>query len=172
MVTAEMIKEHHEKCELSKKTMLEAGQARGPWDDEPNRIEWEYKGLQCLMSRNPFMLHWCGYVGVPKSHPFFGRSVDDVNLDAHGGVNYAGACSGQICHIPKPGEDDEVFWFGFDCAHAGDIWPFEPLRLLEDPPVNLFRENRGGFWQGRYGDVAYVKAEVEALADQLAEVVT
>ena len=28
-----------------------------------------------------------------------------------------------ICHVPLPGESDDVWWFGFDCAHSGDLVP-------------------------------------------------
>ena len=40
---------------------------RGPWDDEPDRVEWrvpELPQLACLVVRGP-LGSWCGYVGVP-----------------------------------------------------------------------------------------------------------
>lgn len=108
----------------------------GPWKDEPDRIEWRRPGsaLPRLMLRGP-MGSWCGYVGVPEGHPLHGRkawgtgatdeqhhaAVDD--LEVHGGITYAEACAGNICHVPAPGEPDHVWWFGFDCAHAGDVSP-------------------------------------------------
>ena len=44
----------------------------GPWDDEPDRVEWrdEATGLPCLLRRgSPFIGVWCGYVALPPDHP-------------------------------------------------------------------------------------------------------
>lgn len=137
----------------------------GPWVDEPDRVEWRYKGLPCLITRAP-LGNLCGYVGVPPSHPWHGKDSDDVEADAHGGVTYANACQGHVCHIAQPGEPDDVYWVGFDCAHHLDAVP----RLFKVSP---------GFYEGMpdhdylprpvYRDVAYVRAEVEALAEQALE---
>lgn len=46
----------------------------GPWCEEPaDKITWvdNKTGLDCLMVRGP-MGSWCGYVGVPASHPLHG----------------------------------------------------------------------------------------------------
>lgn len=52
----------------------------------------------------------------------------DAILPGHGGITFAGGCghgeeSTGICHVPGAGERDNVHWFGFDCAHAGDLLP-------------------------------------------------
>src|SRR5688572_11433893 len=96
----------------------------GPWQTEPDRVEFEHAGLPCLMSRHPTLGHWCGYVAVPPGHPMHGKEYDSVEVDVHGGLTYGSACRGHICHVPKPGEPDDVFWFGFDCGHAGDYGPY------------------------------------------------
>lgn len=57
-----------------------------------------------------------------------------------------------ICHLPEPGEPDDVWWFGFDCAHFGDCSPAYD---------NLLRD-------GEYRTLEYVEHEVGALARQLA----
>lgn len=46
---------------------------RGLWDHEPDKVQWvdEETGYDCLMVRNNFGA-WCGYVGVPAEHPWFG----------------------------------------------------------------------------------------------------
>jgi hypothetical protein len=133
----------------------------GPWTAEPDRIEWRCLGLPCLMVRSVVTGAWCGYVGVPPGHPYHGKGYAEVDLSAHGGVTYADRCGGAVCHVPQAGESDDVFWFGFDCAHAWD-----------DSPMM----HRGGMsrvvsasarWA--YRDVRYVKNEVERLAEQLAE---
>ena len=79
-------------------------------------------------------------------------------VDVHGGLTYSNSCNGAICHVPKPGEPDPVWWFGFDCAHSGDIIPGMDALLNRVSPR---------LWDGAYKTVAYVKAEVERLASQL-----
>lgn len=72
----------------------------------------------------------------------------------HGGLTYASECRGHICHVPEPGKPEDVWWFGFDCAHSGDLTPC----LGFDFPGST------------YHDVAYVQAECRSLAKQLLEV--
>lgn len=129
----------------------------GPWDDEPDKVQWldHETRLPCLIIRNP-MGGLCGYVGVGTGHPWFGVHYDSVSPhpDVHGGLTYSDSCSGpgeepRICHIVEPGEDDNVWWLGFDCIHAGDA----------APGLTLFRDDK-------YRDLAYVKQEVESLARQ------
>lgn len=45
----------------------------GPWDDEPDRLEWrdEATGLPSLVVRNVTTGSLCGYVGVHTGHPLF-----------------------------------------------------------------------------------------------------
>jgi hypothetical protein len=63
-----------------------------------------------------------------------------------------------ICHTPSAGEPDDVWWFGFDCAHCGDLCP-------------QFKEYRTLPQQGdEYRDVSYVTKECEKLAEQLKEI--
>lgn len=103
---------------------------------------------------------WCGYVGVPPSHPLYGKGYEELDLTVHGGLTYASACALHICHTPKPGEPDNVWWFGFDCGHGGDLTPafitlYERCKLAP----SIFEET--------YKPLSYVKAEVERLAKQL-----
>lgn len=127
----------------------------GPWQTEPDRIEWRTAaGLPALMVRQPNHGAWCGYVAVAPGHPAHGKSYDDVAVDVHGGLTYADACSGSVCHVPAPGEPDDVWWLGFDCVHGGDLAPGNVgLRLI--------------LGYGIYRDVDYVQAECESLARQL-----
>lgn len=94
----------------------------GPWITEPDRIEFKYNGLSCLIVRNAMNFHLCGYVGIKPSHPYFGKDYHDVDLDVHGGLTYANKCIGIICHV-SDGPNDETWWFGFDYAHANDLIP-------------------------------------------------
>lgn len=131
----------------------------GPWDAELDRYEWRSpEGLVCLIVRTP-MGHLCGYVGVPPGHPYHGVGYDDLDIEVHGGLTYAGACKGKICHVPRDGEP-EVWWLGFDCAHCFDLSP----GLVAS--VELAWEADGC----EYRDKAYVEAEVNRLAAQLENV--
>jgi hypothetical protein len=133
-----------------------SGWPAGPWDDEPDRVEFEHAGLPCLLNRGGGGA-WCGYAAVPPGHPLHGQDYEVPDISVHGGLTYAGECHGAICHVPKPGEPDDVWWFGFDCAHAFDL---TPSKLPYAPPI----------FDEVYRDVAYVRRETERLAEQLAAV--
>lgn len=152
----------------------------GPWDSEPDEMEWvdEKTGYACMIRRNQ-MGSLCGYVEVPKKHPYYGfyySSADprirslrervtiawyalrgrrpsqdpydnrlDVVIDVHGGLTYAGNRT-----------DDERWFFGFDCSHAGD---FSPRSETFYNPVG----------EEIYKDIVYVRHECAKLARQLKE---
>lgn len=132
----------------------------GPWDTEPDRVEFRAHGLPALMVRARAG-HWCGYVGVPKGHPWHGEANyfwdRKDGPDVHGGVTYGDKCAGHICHVPAPGEPDDVWWIGFDCAHSGDLSPADNAHSRR-----ALRE-----WE-TYKPESYVRAEVERLAQQAA----
>lgn len=150
----------------------------GPWTTEPDRAEWEHAGLPCLAVRGPeFSGHWCGYVAVPPGHPLHGKPYSVPEVDVHGGLTYADACQGHVCHVPKPGEPDDVWWFGFDCGHASDFSPSMHARYKEmgypfasgeyDHAKALAAQD----WHTEvYRTLEYVRGEVNSLAEQLAKV--
>ena len=123
----------------------------GAWQDEPDVIEWMDQGtkLPCTIRRSSGGV-LCGYVGVPKDHPLFGKGYDEEtteHLTAHGGLTFAGT----MHHDP-----DGPWWFGFDCAHLHDISP-------------AYGAKYGGmmFNEGRYRTLSYVENECYELARQL-----
>lgn len=157
----------------------------GPWMAEPDREIWidEATGYDCLVRRHEDSGHLCGYVAVPKSHIMSGVAwsvyLDDAEteeellelfrkkkaldgLDVHGGITYGNECSGDpvlgVCHVPRDGGEDEVWWLGFDMAHYNDLRPetlhYEALRLGYEP-------------HGVYRTFDYVKAECVRFAAQL-----
>lgn len=100
-----------------------AGWPKGEWDSEPDRVDFIHAGFSCLLHRNT-LGNWCGYVGVPETHPDFGKSYDDVeDVSVHGGLTYADLCREGICHVPQPGMPEKVWWLGFDAAHFNDLVP-------------------------------------------------
>jgi hypothetical protein len=126
----------------------------GPWMDEPDRVEWRHLGFPCLIVRQKWSGHLCGYVGVPPGHPHHGDSCDDVDVDVHGGLTFADRChpGTPVCHVPRDGEPADVWWLGFDCAHSFDCSP---------------SRSEDGYWGGTYRNIDYVTRAVERLAEQL-----
>ena len=120
MKTEKRVRDYEGWCDKTK------GWGAGPWDNEPDKAQWvdEATGLDCLAVRNMGGGFWCGYVGVPPGHPAHGKGYDDVAwADVHGGLTYADACRGPVCHIPELGRPNDVWWLGFDCGHVGDFSP-------------------------------------------------
>jgi hypothetical protein len=128
----------------------------GPWKTEPDRKEWEHTGFNCLVVRAASHGALCGYVGVPPGHPWYGHGYDDISAECHGGLTYAQSCQGKVCHVAKPGESDDLWWLGFDHAHAWDLCP------ALGQTMRIFGEGSGSV----YRDMEYVVKGVEALAEQ------
>jgi hypothetical protein len=51
----------------------------GPWQDEPDRVDFIAHGFACLALRHPDHGHYCGYAGVPREHPFYGRPHGEIS---------------------------------------------------------------------------------------------
>jgi hypothetical protein len=162
-------------------TMDKSTWGDGPWTDEPDKLQWVDRetGLDCLIVRNR-MGALCGYVGVPPEHPWHGKAYDEKVIDGgeewdgcvgiidvHGGLTYSDSCQEDadeaegICHVPLPGREANVWWFGFDCAHSWDIAPAYEARDRERgySPIRSGGES--------YRTVAYVRDECASLARQL-----
>ena len=133
----------------------------GPWMEEPDKAQWIGEAeLDCLIVRGPSGA-LCGYVGVPESHPFFGKDYNAVDtVDVHGGLTFSDKChptedpAKHICHIGELAANKEVWLLGFDCAHSGDYCPDCGMRF-----------GIRGFEQ--YRNFNYVQREVEVLGWQL-----
>lgn len=96
----------------------------------------------------------CGYVRVPKGHPWHGKDYDSIEAHVHGGLTFA-----------KPDEPcdkgglDDGWWIGFDCAHAGDAQDPELVERFKFHPFpNLF--------DGSVKSQEYVEAECRQLIEQ------
>lgn len=150
-----------------------AGWGPGPWQDEPDLVEWrndDYPGVPMLVARSAAG-HLCGYVAVPHGHPCHGKAAEETDLEAHGGLNYAASCGVVVCHVPLPGEPDDVWWLGFDCGHVmTDISPEIDKTLRElgrDRLEKASGEFIAVFGGAVYRTLDYVMAEVERLAAQV-----
>lgn len=143
----------------------------GDWAGEPDKVQWTDPdtGLVCLAVRNEWLGTWCGYVGVPPGHPLHGEDEEEAqHLDVHGGLTFSGSCDEElpieraICHIPEPGQPDDVWWLGFDCAHAWDMSPWKVKnRAEEDGSIFVFRGYE------TYRTLDYVRGQCASLARQL-----
>lgn len=142
---------------------------RGAWDSEPDKMQWEDEEtrLPCLIRRGP-MGAWCGYVALPRSHPFYKKQFehcDNEPINVHGGLTFSNVCSDDkehgICH-DVDGKEEKVWWLGFDCGHLGDL----------HPKMGSIPSNVNIFASGTYRDISYAKAETTTLARQLKQVET
>src|SRR6266581_4725035 len=96
----------------------------------------------------------CGYVRVPKGHPWHGKGYDDIKAEVHGGLTFAEP--DKPCD--KPGDDD-AYWVGFDCDHAGDE---------QDPSLPAKHRMPSLGFDGTVKTQAYVEAECRSLCEQAA----
>lgn len=119
------------------------------WTDEAT-------GYKCHVVSIPW---FCGYVEVPKGHPWHGISYSgalcsdhdgqscyehtpEAIISVHGGITFSGTPWGQ----------DDGHWFGFDCAHYDDYVDYG----VGIPPT-----------EGHRWTLDEVKAECATLAKQL-----
>jgi hypothetical protein len=146
----------------------------GPWDDEPDKVHWidADTDLDCLIVRGPSG-SLCGYVAVPPGHPWHGLGYGSVDVHVHGGLTFADSChestDGEghgICHVPLPGRPHDVWWLGFDCAHAFDVTPYWASLEAHEPSL---RVRVPADYRGAYRTLDYVKNECRLLARQVAE---
>jgi hypothetical protein len=146
---------------------IAAGWPSGEWDEEPDKMQWEDPAtlLPCLAVRHPRSGHWCGYVGVPVAHPFFELPYGHEKVGDSVGhyLTFSDRCNPNatedrgICHIPSDGESDNVWWFGFDYSHLGDLTPLEA------------GDRRYGAYGAHYATLDQVKRQCAELASKLAE---
>ncbi len=89
-------------------------------------------------------------------------NTPELTFDVHGSLTFASG------HADYPVPHDGLWWFGFDCAHAGDETDIE---AIEDP---VYRQHKlrmqilfptGGVVR----DLYFVTQHCESLADQIKE---
>ena len=116
-------------------------------------MQFEHKGLTCLVQRALSTLSWCGYVQLPKGHPYYGKYYAELEdkLEVHGSVTYADSIR------------DEGYWIGFDCAHAYDLSPMNYL-------VGRLTGCDYAVGDDSYKTIKYAIKETKQLAEQLKEV--
>lgn len=89
------------------------------------------------------------------------KQTPEMAFSVHGGLTFAAKCRPSddpahgICHTGEDVANKVVWWFGFDCAHAGDVSP-------------AYERHFG--YSEVYRDFDYVKQQTENLAKQLSEI--
>ncbi len=78
----------------------------------------------------------------------------DMAINVHGGITY----SANSLYGIEDGLLGELWWFGFDTAHAGDLKPFQN---------DIDRKYQ--HYYDEYRDFEYVKKETISLAEQLSK---
>lgn len=131
----------------------------GPWTHEPNKTHWTTRvGLPGLIARNR-MGALCGYVAIKPDHPLHSVGYDEAetayDIEVHGGLTYANTIHETVSLHPG-----DLWWFGFDCAQAGDFLPRLGYYSSGEPNTTDV-----------YRDIDYVTQEVEKLAGQLAALI-
>ena len=143
----------------------------GEWVEEPGEVLFEYKGMECKVTRRGiqepgvketflFGGHLCGYIRIPDNHPYHHKDYEDIPIDCHGGLTY--------------GECSDKHWIGFDCAHCFDYIPStEYIKkiltmegVLEPRPFYIkFKDN--SFFKRSYKNIAFCIKECQSIVDQL-----
>lgn len=152
--------------ELTSDEKLEAW-GLGEWVEEADYCEFDHKGYVGIVKRvyykhgnGPIELgHFCGYVVIPKGHPWHGKDYGNLDCEVHGGLTYHES----LQHFD--------YVIGFDCAHSGDICPGtakimqQSRKSIEErfPELNLHKTK---LWEESYKNMDFVKEEIKKLVDQ------
>lgn len=142
---------------------------------EENFKIFKYNDTHICVVKRTSMGHFCGYVGVTKKSVLYGQyyytsdvkpdeeddsgfqtvELTDVqskinDISVHGGLTYSNT---NLYSVDIFG--DEIWWFGFDCAHYNDanLYELDSLLSLKDTSV--------------YRDFDYTEEQVKLLSDQL-----
>lgn len=159
------LQNHHNRCvQLRHEFKVKA--LDHPILKEQDRVVFKAHGFDCLIVRGPLGA-WCGYVGLPPSHPMHGKHYDVPQVQIHGGLTYSEFCHATICHNPLAGEIDQMWWFGFDCAHAFDEVP--SMRILGMHESFKMFVHGHDFMEDHYWTEEEVMHETKELARQFRE---
>lgn len=114
-------------------------------------MRFNHSGFECMTTRTEMGIP-CGYVGLPRSHPYYGKHRREIeDIEVHGGLTYSGYWNNL---------DHTLWWLGFDCAHAFDI---DDLPTTLSGPPYVLKSNKSQ---------DFVEEQTKRLAEQLARVKT
>lgn len=118
--------------------------------------EGEHHGYEWLVVNNG-RGYRCGYVRVPKGHPWYGVDYDNVRTAGDGWPSVHGGLTFAEHDVPcDKGGPDDGYWLGFDCAHCFDA---------PDPALPS-DHNFTNYAHGEVRTQEYVEAECRSLCEQ------
>ena len=128
---------------------------------------WTFRGYPCRVIFQPIGFR-CGYVGLPSTSPYYGRSWDKIDLNVHGGLTYA---KNELVNESAT----NLWWIGFDCGHCDDLNDYGSLRKYYHDNAEVlacadFHEKLDSQYpipNAKVRDLDYVVKECESLVDQL-----
>lgn len=133
---------------------------------------FDHKDLKCVVTFGSN--GWrCGYVGIPRSHKFYGKEYTEIESqidygDCHGGLTFSSRSVGEKYPI-----ESDLWWFGFDCAHYGDGKDLDlAIELFPHITESLYKIKACEDMFPTYEpvrDTEYVVDNCISLANQLAE---
>lgn len=133
------------------------GWAKGPWDDEPDRIAWKtLSGLHAMVSRNKLGA-LSGHVAIPADHPYWQMPAHQIRMHPHR-ITYAGEKP-----LDQPPPRKHRWWIGFHYCHGGNYAPVigRALKTYEArPPAG----------DEKYYDIGMAIHECEKIARELVAV--
>ena len=141
----------------------------------------------CSIYKHDSLGHLCGYIGVPTSHPWYGKDYDEVEADVHGGLTYFGS---EKLHF-RPSRERSDYLREHSLAKDWDDEEYSRLPRWDiEERAEAFPHNTGldvwwlGFDCAHLGDSvpgvsengvlrdeAFVRTELESLTTQAAAVV-
>ena len=111
-------------------------------------MRFSHAGFECMTRRSPVGIP-CGYVGLPRSHPYHGKHYNDIqDIEVHGGLTFSDYWE----------RADGLWWLGFDAGHA---WDIDDLPTTVSEPPYVFKSNKSQ---------EFMEQETRNLAEQLAKV--
>jgi len=82
---------------------------------------WIYKGLNCVVVlRKKRESYYCGYVGVPRGHPDWGKPYEKVKVKVHSDLSFSefGRRQREDGTPEDIWVDENLWWFGFDAHNS------------------------------------------------------
>lgn len=123
-----------------------------PWAGEPNTASiGTDDGYRFLVARNETMGHLCGYLAIPKGHPWANQHAPQLaHVQVHNGISYS--CPVELTSMAS--RCPAGWWVvGFACANHEHDW-IPGLPRLNNAP---------------YRSVAWVMDTLKCLADEARE---
>lgn len=146
------------------------------WETEPDFVSLVRGNYHLVIWRNLDLGQLNGYVGIKRSHPFFGKDMHSdlvSDLRVHWGVTFAGKAIHE-------GFKKKLWYIGFDTAHAFDYVPgLEIIRREMEESQDPFLQELNKMianmqkvvpipmGKNLYKDIDFVSSEVVSLHDQL-----